>query len=154
MTDIAARGSPHADLYETDYHAWTQAQADALRRRSPKEIDWEHLLEEVESLGKSERRELENRLEILLIHLLKWRHQPERRSRSWANTIQEQRRRIRAILADNPSLKAGLDGAWFAAYEGARYRAYLETGIPLLDFPDVPMFTVEDAMTETLEFDG
>ena len=81
-------------LYEQDYFAWTQDQADALRRRSVNELDWDNLLEEVEGLGRQERNELRSHLIILMVHLLKWRLQPERRGRSWALTIAEQRREV------------------------------------------------------------
>jgi hypothetical protein len=92
--------------YENDLYQWTKAQGDALRRRAANEIDWDNVAEEIESLGRSERREIRSRLENLLIHLLKWHYQPERRSNSWEASIDEARRRIEDVFADNPSLRA------------------------------------------------
>jgi hypothetical protein len=78
-------------LYQGDFYGWTQDQADALRRRSVNEIDWDNLLEEIEDLGASKRRELESRLAVIIGHVLKWTHQPQGRSRSWYFTLREQR---------------------------------------------------------------
>jgi hypothetical protein len=105
-----------SDLYQADFAAWSQAQASALRRRSTAGLDWDNIAEEIESLGRSERREIRSRLEILLIHLLKWRFQPDRRSVSWEASIEEARRRIEDVLADNPSLRAVPAEALAGAY--------------------------------------
>ncbi len=70
------------DLYERDYYSWALEQAQALRARRTEALDWENLAEEVEGLGRGEVRELESRLEVLLVHLLKWRYQPKKRRRS------------------------------------------------------------------------
>lgn len=122
-------------LYETDFHAWTQQQARALRalqrdggiRRN--DLDLQHLAEEMESMGASERRELINRLRVLLTHLLKWHYQPERRERSWELTIIEQREQIAIHLRQNPSLKAFLSEALSDGYRLAVLRAEREAGI-------------------------
>ena len=79
--------------YEADIMAWAQEQARLLRARRFDALDIEHLAEEIEDVGKSEQRELENRMAVLLAHLLKWQHQPARRGSSWA-TIRHQRQRI------------------------------------------------------------
>ena len=96
-----------SDLYDTDFFAWTQRQAAALAAGKAAELDWLNLAEEVESLGKSDLRQLENRLTVLVRHLLKGAYQPERRQtgRSWQRTGFEQRRRIRRLLRDSPSLR-------------------------------------------------
>ena len=106
--------------YKTDFFAWTQEQSALIRAKRWSEIDVEHLAEEVEDMGKSERRSLESRLEILLMHLLKWQVQKDRRSNSWRRTIKDQRRRLEKLLSENPSLKAeanetGLDNENFPA---------------------------------------
>ena len=95
-----------APLYDQDFYAWTQQQAVLLRAKGVwRELDYGNLAEELESLGKRDRRELERRLEVLVMHLLKWCYQPERRerSRSWRSSIREQRRRLarycRTVLA-------------------------------------------------------
>src|SRR6516225_1072235 len=84
-------------LYERDYFTWTDVQAQALREHKVPWIDWDNLAEEVEDLGKAERHRLESHLESLLLHLLKWAYQPQRRSRSWSNSIREQRYRVQRV---------------------------------------------------------
>lgn len=91
-------------LYERDFHLWTQQTAELLETGRLNEIDLEHLVEEVAEMGKRERRELESRLRVLLMHLIKWQTQPSRRGASWRNTIRLQRLEIRALLKDSPSL--------------------------------------------------
>ncbi len=76
------RAEAREDLYERDYYSWALEQAQALRARRTEALDWENLAEEVEGLGRGEVRELESRLEVLLVHLLKWRYQPKKRRRS------------------------------------------------------------------------
>jgi len=98
-------------LYDQDFFAWTQRQVELLKTQQWEQVDVENLIEEIDSLGKQERRELCNRLGILLGHLLKWHYQPEARSKSWFYTIKEQRIRIVRHLKDNPSLKPYLDDA-------------------------------------------
>jgi hypothetical protein len=129
--------------YEQDYHAWTQHTAELIRQGHFAEIDVEHLVDELEDLGASKERELENRLGILMAHLLKWRYQPERRSHSWRLTIKEQRQRIFRVLRKNPSLKAGLDETCRDAYSDARLIAARETGLPEALFPQDNPFTWE-----------
>ncbi len=94
-----------APPYEADYHRWTKDQASALREQRLAEIDWENVAEEIESLGRSDRREIESRLAVILEHLLKWQFQPERRSASWQASLFEQRNRIHRLLLESPSLK-------------------------------------------------
>lgn len=135
-------------LYDQDFLAWTRDQADALRRRSANELDWENLLEEVESLGKQQRSELRNHLIILLVHLLKWRLQPDRRSRSWALTIAEQRRESERMVVENPSLKAELDDLLESAYRIARLRAARQSRLSIKAFPDDNPFDWQGVMSE------
>ena len=77
--------------YEIDFYAWTQKQAELLRNKNIDSLDWENIAEEIESMGRSEKRQLKNRLKVLIMHLLKWQFQPNLRSRSWELTIKEQR---------------------------------------------------------------
>ena len=91
-------------LYDQDFYAWANEQAALLRAGKLSEADIEHIAEEVESLGKTEKRELVSRLIVLMVHLLKWRFQPSLRGRSWKLSVDEQRIAIDAHLADNPSL--------------------------------------------------
>lgn len=96
-------------LYERDYYAWSNEQVALLRAGKLAEADIGNIIEEIESMGRSERRELVNRLVVLLLRLLKWRYQPAFRGQSWRLSIKEQRIRLTAHLADNPSLKLRLD---------------------------------------------
>jgi hypothetical protein len=118
-----------ANLHATDFFAWTQQQAALIKAGRWLEIDTEHLAEEIEDMGKSERRTLESRLEVLLMHLLKWQYQPGYRGRSWRLTIKEQRIRLIEHLQDNPSLKGKLDQILINAYRLAVIGAERETGL-------------------------
>lgn len=135
-------------LYETDFYAWTQEQAQLLRTLTFPQIDAEHLSEEIESMGRAERRQLVNRLEILLVHLLKWQYQPELRGRSWELTIAEQRRRIARLLRDNPSLRSYLFAAFVDAYEDAGFSVVRETGLPQTTFPDTCPYTLDQVLDD------
>ena len=104
-------------LYDQDFYAWTQRQIELLQVQQWNQVDIENLIEELDSLGKQQRQELRNRLGVLLGHLLKWRYQPEGRSRSWTGTIREQRRRIKEHLTDNPSLNSYLSEAIKRGYQ-------------------------------------
>ena len=95
-------------LHDLDFYAWTQQQVDLLKSGNLVDVDVKHLIEEIESMGASERRELIDRLAVLLAHLLKWYYQPSFRGRSWQLTIKEQRRQLQRLLKDNPSLYARL----------------------------------------------
>jgi len=98
-------------LYESDFYAWTIQQSELLQLRKLDHLDFENLIEEIESLGKQQKQELRNRLGILIGHLLKWHYQPEKQSKSWLSTIKEQRREVKLIIDENPSLKPYLEQA-------------------------------------------
>jgi hypothetical protein len=135
-----------AKIYESDFFGWTRQQAELLKAGKLSDLDTEHLIEEIEAMGRRERRELNLRLEALLTHLLKWRYQPEFRGRSWQLTIIEQRRRIAKLLAANPSLKPELENCFLDAYDDARFGAMKETGLSLNTFPEQPPFGLGDAL--------
>ncbi len=122
-------------LYDRDFHAWANEQAALLREGRLTEADLANIAEEIESMGRSEKRELVNRLAVLLAHLLKWQAQPNRRGRSWELTIREQRVRLALHLRDNPSLKAAAPDAMADAYGRALLRAQRETGLIEDAFP-------------------
>ena len=124
-------------LYETDFYAWANEQASLLRAGKLSGADIQHIAEEIESMGKSERRELISRLTILLSHLLKWRFQPERRGNGGRYTIKVQRRDLARHLADNPSLSAHLSETLADSYISAVLLAAGETELPETTFPDV-----------------
>jgi hypothetical protein len=118
MPDEAVEDRPN--VYERDYYTWALEQACALKARRLESLDWENLAEEVRDLARSERRELESRLEVLLQHLLKWQFQPKRRSRSWTATIAVQRFKIRRRLEQNPGLRPAIPEILADAYTAAR----------------------------------
>jgi hypothetical protein len=124
-----------SNLYETDFYAWTQAQAALLRSYQWSQLDLLNLIEEIESLGRQQRQELRNCLSVLIGHLLKWHYQSQHRSRSWLATIRIQRREIIRLLKDNPSLKPDLEAALKDAYENGRDLAMGETDLPEATFP-------------------
>nr|WP_166143901.1 DUF29 domain-containing protein [Methylosinus sp. RM1] len=126
---------PHSPLYETDFYAWAKEQAALLRAGRLSAADLENIAEEIDSMGRSEKRELVSRLSVLLARLLKWRFQPALRGNSWRLSIREQRLRIRRHLEDNPSLKALLDVAMAEGYELAAIVAQRETGLGDDAFP-------------------
>jgi Domain of unknown function DUF29 len=122
-------------LYASDFSLWLDHTAQLLRDRRFNELDLDNLVEEIEALNRSEKREVESRLEVLLMHLLKWHYQPEHQSRSWKATIREQRRQILRLLKDSPSLKGHLSQEFDACYTTAREKASEETTIFLEKFP-------------------
>ncbi len=146
MTKAALKPSSAADLYETDFYAWTQAQAELLRAGRFDELDLLNLIDEVASVGGSEKREIESCLDVLLAHLLKWKYQPGARTSSWQATLREQRMRIGRILKSSPSLKRYPAEVFSECYLSARLEAARETGIDFSLFPEQPPFTVEQAL--------
>jgi len=132
--------------YDTDIIAWSEEQAALLRSGNLAELDIEHIAEEIEDVGKSERRELASRMVILLAHLLKWQFQPRRRGSSWKRTIKEQRRSIRARLKETPSLKTALGNEiWFeGVWADALASAIDETGLE--GFPEDCQWSVEQML--------
>ncbi|ABA57279.1 Protein of unknown function DUF29 [Nitrosococcus oceani ATCC 19707] len=118
-----------------DYYAWTQETIEKLRQGRLNEVNTEVLIEELEDMGRSERRGIESRLSVLLMHLLKWRYQPDRRGHSGRATIKEQRLRVTRLLKDNPSLQSQFSTINAEAYESAVLRAVAETNKPETTFP-------------------
>ncbi len=125
------------NLYDTDFYAWTQEQATLIKNKEFNKLDIENLFEEIESMGKHEKRELTSRLKVLLIHLLKWKYQPTKRTTSWELTIKEQRRELKSHLEENPSLKnvETFNERLTDAYDIAILKAANETGLSENAFP-------------------
>jgi len=133
-------------LYDTDFYGWIQRQAAALRSKNFAALDLDNLVEEVESMGRSEKRELESRLEVLLVHLLKWQFQPDCRGTSWRASIKEQRSRTADQLKENPSLKGNLPETYAKAYRYAVFGASKETNLAESVFPSQCPWSFEQAM--------
>ena len=135
-------------LYERDFYAWANEQAALLRAGKLGDADIENIADEIESMGRGEKRELVSRLTILLTHLLKWQYQPERRGKSRLRTIQQQRFRITDHLGENPSLKSQLASAIRTAFRDARIEAERETDIDQDTFPATCPYTFDETMAE------
>jgi len=134
--------------YEKDVVAWAMEQAALLRAGNLSALDIEHIAEEIEDVGKSEKRELASRMAVLLSHLLKWQHQPGRRGSSWTRTLKEQRKAIAAAIRQTPSLKASLsDADWLAGvWADAVTKAVDETGLD--SFPEDCPWSMVQVLTE------
>jgi hypothetical protein len=145
-----------ANLYDQDFYAWTQQQAQLLKSGKFADVDLNHLIEEIESMGARERKELISRLEVLLTHLLKWQYQPERRGRSWQLSIIEEREKLLDHLQTNPSLK---NPSVFADYLAKSYKyaligAQRETGLSRSAFPAICPYTEEQIFDEDFYPEG
>ena len=121
--------------HDEDLVAWARANAALLRSGRLREIDGANLAEELEDLGKSERRALCSHIRVLLLHLLKWQFQPEQRSRSWQSSIVNARREIQVIVEDSPSLRDEVEHCIHREYPSARRLAAVETGMDTKTFP-------------------
>ena len=127
--------SDRLTLYETDYQQWIETTVEKLHSRDYANMDWDNLIEEIEDMGRNERRSLESNLIVVLLDLLKWQYQPERRSGSWEGSIIEHRRRIKKALKESPSLQPYLESIFAESYVEAVKQAKAETGLPLEMFP-------------------
>jgi hypothetical protein len=143
-----AEAARRNDLYVTDFFEWTQEQARLLRERRFEDLDLENLIDEVESVGGSDKREIESRLVVLIAHLLKWKYRPGARSPCWSGTIREQRRRIGYVLRDSPSLRSHPSLVFSDQYLGARLAAAAETGIDYTLFPEQCPFTADEVLDD------
>ena len=142
--NLGARPKP--DLYEQDFYAWANEQSALLRAGKLSSADIDNIAEEIESMGRSEKRELISRLSVLLLHLLKWRFQPNLRGASWRLSVEEQRYRLASHLKDNPSLKAKLGEAIAEGYDLAVIGCARETGFAKQSFPATCPWSYEQMM--------
>jgi Domain of unknown function DUF29 len=122
-------------LRDSDFYAWSLEQAALLRAGRVAEADLAAIAEEIESMGKTEKRELVSRLTVLLLHLLKWQYQPAGRVNSWRLSIANARDEIADLIDDNPTLKSILDDVVASAYRYARRKAAIETDLGEEAFP-------------------
>jgi transcriptional accessory protein Tex/SPT6 len=137
-----------ADLYEADFYAWANEQARLIREGRLADADLENIAEEIESMGRSEKRELVSRFGILLLHLLKWQFQPRFRGASWKVSMQNARDDLAEHLSDNPSLRGKVEEAMENAYRRARRLAGAETGLEEQTFPLVCPWSAEQVLDQ------
>ena len=135
-------------LYDGDFYSWSLQQADLLRAGRLQEIDVEHLIEEIESSGRSQAAVLEASYRLIAMHLLKLRHQPERSSKSWRRTIIRERLNARRTIRHNPGLKPRCAELFLMAYADARKLAANESDLPLSTFPVVPDVDMGQALDD------
>jgi hypothetical protein len=148
----AAGETPRAS-YDRDFYTWSQEQGRLVREGRWNEVDRENVAEEIESLGREQFSKLASALRVLMMHMLKRDHQPERRSRRWALTIDTQRAELDDILRDNPGLKPRIAEAMTRAYRRARVEAMNETGLKKSIFPDACPYTFEDVTTRAFPYE-
>ncbi|MEH1860311.1 MAG: DUF29 domain-containing protein [Nostoc sp.] len=125
-----------SDLYEQDFYLWIQTTAELLKQKNFTQLDLDNLIEEIETIGRSEKKALRSNLEMVLMHLLKYKYQAEKRSGSWRATIREHRKRLRQALEESPSLKPYFDEVFGQCYDHARLLAADETELAVAIFPE------------------
>jgi hypothetical protein len=133
--DIMKASKYNTSLYETDYLKWLNNTIQQIQDQDYDHIDWQNLIEEIEDMGRNERRALESNLIIVFLHLLKWQYQPQKRTGSWERSLIEHRRRIRRALKESPSLNSYLEEILLESYTEAVKQAKAETKLPISTFP-------------------
>jgi Domain of unknown function DUF29 len=145
-----ARADPltteRSSLYERDFCLWLEQQMELLREGRLSELDIANLLEELESMGRKDKRAIKSNLAIVLLHLLKHQFQPQRRSRRWLDSILEHRQRLRDDLTESPSLRGHLEAVLPALYADARAGAITRTGLSERAFPRTSPYTLQEAL--------
>jgi hypothetical protein len=137
---------PSAGLYDADFFRWTEEQGRVLRELRPSKIDWENVAEEIETLGRSDKRAIESNLNVILLHLLKWRSQVDQRKSGWRSSIAEHRVRVRKLIDESPSLRSHPAEVLEDEYRLARMKAADETGQSEGHFPRSCPFTIEQVL--------
>ncbi len=136
-------------LYEQDETAWLEAMADLIRLGRLEELDYPNLAEYLADMARRDRREVESRLTTLTTHILKWTHQPDRRSGSWRGTVVEQRQELEGLLSRGV-LRNHADAMLNELYRKAVERAVAETGLPVQAFALECPFTLEQLLSTDL----
>jgi len=137
-----------SETYSTDFSDWTRQTAQLLRERRWHEVDLANLIDEVEDLGKSERRAIASQLTRLLLHLLKWHYQPQRRSDSWLDSITDARTQIDLAIQDSPSLKGYPAEQLEDSYRRARRQAATQTKLEISVFPETCQYPLDLVLSE------
>jgi hypothetical protein len=130
--------------YARDFYSWAIEQARLIREGRADALDHDNLAEEIESAAREQFNKLVSALRVAMLHMLKWDHQPSKRSRSWALSIKQQRLEINDVLDDNPGLKSRVVEAIARAYRGARIDAAKETGLDEAEFPETCPYSFDD----------
>jgi hypothetical protein len=143
--DLVPAEAPADAAYERDFYSWLMEQARHVRAGRWASLDRDNLAEEIESLGREQFNKLESALRVLLLHMLKWDHQPALRGRSWS--IREQRLRLGDVLADNPGLGPRVDEGVVRAYRRTRLRAVKETGLEEESFPETCPYSWDEIVS-------
>ncbi len=146
MTAVQSITTATTSLYEQDFYLWLQTNINLLKEGNFAEVDLENLLEELESMGKSDKNALKSNLRILLMHLLKYKYQPEKRTNSWQYTIIEHRIRIEDTFKTSPSLYRFFEDIFNESYQYARKLAAGETGLSIQIFPSESPFSKEEVL--------
>lgn len=136
-------------IYDQDFYLWLETTAKLLQEGKVSELDLPNLIEEILDMGKSQKHSLKSNLRVILMHLLKYKYQPEKRTNSWRLTIFEHRKRLEDTFEDSPSLKRYFLEVFNNCYQDARQEAAIETGLPLLTFPPESPFS----FSETFDLD-
>jgi uncharacterized protein DUF29 len=139
------------NIYETDFYGWTLVQSSLLKERNMEKLDYENLIEEIESMGRSEKSKLRSHLSNLLTHMLKVRFQPDYHTLSWDLSIKNARLEAKETLEENPSLKPKLKEIFKNAYKSAKIKAATETQLSEKTFPQECPWTIEEIMEEKEE---
>jgi len=146
---LAPPDEPVGAAYEQDFYSWLIEQARFVREGQWDVVDRANLAEEIESLGREQFNKLESAFRVLLLHILKWDHQPERRGRLWVLSIREQRLDVADVLSDNPGLKPRIGEAMTRAYRKTRIQAAKETGLDEDEFPVSCRYSFDDLMARS-----
>jgi hypothetical protein len=139
----------HSVRYDEDFNGWIEETIALLKAKRFEEVDVDHLIDELESMSKRDKREILSRLKVLLMHLLKWKYQPSHRSASWEITIRNNREEIAQILQDSPSLRSYPSEVLVQAYDSARRNAASETGLAIASVPEKCPFAMTDIFNES-----
>ena len=147
MSDLI-KNQRRSTLYDRDYYLWLRETVRQLQAGDLSQLDLKNLIEEIDSLGKREKRAIESNLIIVILHLLKWYYQPQKRSSSWRSSIREHRRRVERLLTDSPSLKNYLLEILEDCYLAAKKQVSDETGLSVDAFPPECPFTLTQTLDE------
>lgn len=143
---IVSHAQDPRSLYDRDFMLWIETTAQLLKEQKFIELDLENLIEEIEDMGRSSKSALRSNLVVVLMHLLKWKYQSEKRTNSWKASIFEHRLRLDEDFTDSPSLKRYFEEIFAKCYQNARKLAAIETGLELEIFPIESPFTPEQVL--------